>query len=82
MALYLPSQHIAFEVVDDPCSSPVDAEAFPGITVVKVTSSEITRPDLLESLARGLRRPAGTPPGPRVVPSVAAAADTGGMRTA
>lgn len=51
MALYLPSQHIAFEVVDDPCSASVEEAAFPGITVVRVTSAEITDRALLGFLA-------------------------------
>lgn len=41
MALYLPQQHLALDIVDDPDSAPVDRDAFPGFTVVPVTCEEI-----------------------------------------
>lgn len=51
MALYWPQQHIALDVVDDPCSAPVDRDAFPGVTVVRVTCDQIAHP--LSSPRRG-----------------------------
>lgn len=59
MALYLPDQHLAFEVVDDPCSAPVERDAFPGLTVVPITCRELANPELLDSLARTPRKRAG-----------------------
>lgn len=59
MAFYLPERHVAFDVVDDPYSAPVEREAFPGITVIAVTSREFTNPELLASLAADARGAGG-----------------------
>lgn len=50
MALYLPKQHIVIDVVDDPCSSPVDPDAFPGLTVVPVTCDELAHPERISEI--------------------------------
>lgn len=50
MALYLPRYHIAIDVVDDPCSSPVDREAFPDLSVVPLTCEQMAHPELLDQM--------------------------------
>lgn len=41
MAYYLARQRIAIDIVDDPSSMPVDAEAFPGFRIVPVTVAQL-----------------------------------------
>ena len=50
-------QHkLALDIVDDPHSSPIDADAFPGLTVVPVTHDEVTGPAAARRLVRKLSR--------------------------
>ena len=51
MALYLPQHHLAIDIIDDPCSAPVDREAFPGIDVVRLTCADLSRPEVIAQLA-------------------------------
>lgn len=51
MALYLPRERLAFEIVDDPCSAPVDREAFPDATVIPITCEQIADPDAMARVA-------------------------------
>ena len=44
MALYWPQRALALDIVDDPCSAPVDREAFPGLTVVELTRDQLAHP--------------------------------------
>ncbi len=50
MALYLPLLHLALEIVDDPCSAPVERDAFPDIEVIPVTCAQIGDPNAMDSL--------------------------------
>ena len=54
MALYLPHLHLALEIVDDPCSAPVERDAFPDIEVIPVTCAQIGDPNAMDSLVDGL----------------------------
>ncbi len=44
MALYLPAQHLALDIVDDPRSLPAERDAFDGVTVVPITRSQLAGP--------------------------------------
>ncbi|MDY2778169.1 MAG: hypothetical protein SOU51_07290 [Collinsella sp.] len=46
MALYLPHRHIAIDIIDDPCSAPVDREAFPGFSVIALSMAQLVDIDL------------------------------------
>ena len=54
MALYLPLLNLALEIVDDPCSAPVERDAFPDIEVIPVTCAQIGDPNAMDSLMDGL----------------------------
>lgn len=41
MALYWPKQNIAFDIVDDPYSAPIEKDAFPGIAVIPMTRAQM-----------------------------------------
>lgn len=56
MALYFPQHKLALDIVDDPHSSPIDVDAFPGLTVVPVTHDEVTGPAAARRLVRKLSR--------------------------
>lgn len=56
MALYLPLLHLALEIVDDPCSAPVERDAFPDIEVIPITCAQIGDPNAMDSLMDGLLR--------------------------
>ncbi len=56
MALYLPHLHLALEIVDDPCSAPVERDAFPDIEVIPVTCAQIGDPNAMDSLMDGVLR--------------------------
>lgn len=56
MALYFPQHKLALDIVDDPHSSPIDVDAFPGLTVVPVTHDEVAGPSAARRLVRKLAR--------------------------
>lgn len=63
MALYLPKQHLAIEVVDDPESAPVDPDAFPELSVATVTVDQLANPQTISwytqrAMGHALRREA------------------------
>ena len=51
MALYLPQHHLAIDIIDDPCSAPVDHEAFPDVDVVRLTCADLNRPEIIAQIA-------------------------------
>ena len=51
MALYLPQHHLAIDIIDDPCSAPVDHEAFPDVDVVRLTCADLNRPEVIAQIA-------------------------------
>lgn len=54
MALYLPEERLVLDVVDDPCSAPVERDAFPECLTVLVTCAALA--DILGS-GRAATRP-------------------------
>lgn len=60
MALYLPHERLAFEIVDDPCSAPVDREAFPDATIIPITCEQIADPDAMARVASAVAARART----------------------
>lgn len=60
MALYWPEQKVALEIVDDPASQPVDRDAFPDFTVIRVTCKQIEDPEASDVLARTLAHHLGS----------------------
>lgn len=75
MALYWPQRALALDIVDDPCSAPVDREAFPGLTVVELTRDQLAHP---AAAKRALRR-AGAGGGSDVAQAVADLLAHGGI---
>lgn len=75
MALYWPQRALALDIVDDPCSAPVDREAFPGLTVVELTRDQLAHP---AAAKRALRR-AGAGGGRDVAQAVADLLAHGGI---
>lgn len=53
MAYYLARQRIAIDIVDDPSSMPVDADAFPGFKVVPVTVAQLGDECFMDRLLKG-----------------------------
>ena len=41
MAIYWPKQNIAFDIVDDPYSAPIERDAFPDIAVIPMTRAQM-----------------------------------------
>jgi len=50
VALYFPSARLAIEIVDDPESSPVEQDAFPGLTVIGLTRDDLADPGIMRHL--------------------------------
>lgn len=59
MALYWPRQKVAFDIVDDPCSTPVEEGAFDGLAVIPVTREQMGDTRTMDRIVRILRE-AGT----------------------
>lgn len=56
MALYFPQYRLALDIVDDPAHAPVDTDAFPDLTVVRITRDEVSSPRAIRRLGRELAR--------------------------
>ncbi len=60
MAVYLPQERVAIEIIDDPMSLPADLDAFPGYSVIPVTSADVRDNQALDRLAQRVAQAAGT----------------------
>ncbi len=58
MAVYVPAAKIAVEIVDDPTSLPADLDAFPGFTVVPITTADLRNPTALDRTVKRIARAA------------------------
>lgn len=61
MAVYLPQERVAIEIVDDPMSLPADLDAFPGYSVIPVTSAEVHDGQALDRIIQQIAQVTGTP---------------------
>lgn len=52
MAVYLPQERVAIEIVDNPMSLPADLDAFPGYSVIPVTCAEVRDGRALDRIAQ------------------------------
>ena len=71
MAVYLPDAKVAIEIVDDPLSLPADLDAFPGYTIVTVTSAEVCDPVAFHRVAERVGAAAGVPVPPDTPEAIA-----------
>lgn len=58
MAVYVPAAKIAVEIADDPTSLPADLDAFPGFTVVPITTADLRNPIALNRTVKRIARAA------------------------